>query len=129
MVSEKELQKDLQDYQNLQQQLQIVMIQRQQLSLSQAENEKAQDAVKKAAEGQQVYRLAGSVLVPRSNDDLVLELSDDADSIKMRLDIMAKQEEKLKNSLKSLQSKFEAIERQTRGGKGGDLSDSASLSG
>jgi len=111
-TTQEDLQKDYESYQKLQQQLQMVMMQRQQIDLSAAEVDRATDALSKADKGAKVFRLAGSIMVPRSKEDVQKELSDEAESLKMRKDILAKQEEKLKAILTELVKKLEAASKQ-----------------
>ena len=112
-ATQEELQKDYDSYQRLQQQLQMVMMQRQQLELAAAEIERGQDALSKADKSGKIYRLAGSIMVPRTKDELQKELAEEADTLKMRKDIVSKQEEKLKSSLTELVKKLEAATKQT----------------
>ena len=112
-ATQEDLQKDYEYYQRLQQQLQMVMMQRQQMELSSAEVERGQDALAKADKSGKIYRLAGSIMVPRSKDELLKELAEEAETLKMRKDILAKQEEKLKSSLTDIVKKLEAATKQT----------------
>lgn len=111
-VAQEDLQKDYENYQRLQQQLQMVMMQRQQLDMTAAEIERGQDALSKADKSGKIYRLAGSIMVPRSKDELEKELAEEADTLKMRKDILTKQEEKLKATLTELVKKLEAATKQ-----------------
>ena len=131
MVTEQELQKDVADYQGLQQQMQVILLQKQQVMLQEAENTRAAEALQKAVEGQQIYRLSGTVLVPRSKPDLKKELDEEGESIKMRKDVLAKQEARLKAAMEKLRAKFEQLEKDAKTG-GGPLfgsDDTGSVSG
>jgi len=112
-TTQEDLQKEYETYQRMQQQLQMVMMQRQQMEISSAEVERGQDALSKADKSGKIYRLAGSIMVPRSKDELSKELAEEADTLKMRKDILAKQEEKLKASLTEIVKKLEAATKQT----------------
>ena len=112
-TTQEDLQKEYEVYQRMQQQLQMVMMQRQQMELSSAEIERGQDALSKADESGKIYRLAGSIMVPRTKDELVKELAEEADTLKMRKEILAKQEEKLKSTLTELVKRLEAATKQT----------------
>jgi prefoldin beta subunit len=109
--TQEDFQKDVEQYQRMQQQLQMVMMQRQQIDLSAAEVERAQDALSKSEKSGKVYRLAGSIMVARSKDDVEKELSDEADSLKMRKDLLANQEENLKSALTELIKRLEAASK------------------
>ena len=110
-TTQEDFQKEVEQYQRMQQQLQMVMMQRQQIDLSASEVERAQDALSKSEKAGKIYRLAGSILVPRSKEDVEKELSEEADSLKMRKDLLAKQEEKLKATLTELVKKLEAASK------------------
>jgi len=111
-TTQEDLQKDYENYQRMQQQLQMVMMQRQQMEISSSEIERGQDALAKADKSGKVYRLAGSIMVPRTKDELLAELAEEADTLKMRKDILAKQEEKLKATLTELVKRLEAATKQ-----------------
>jgi len=108
-----DLQKDYENYQRMQQQLQMVMMQRQQMEMTAAEIERGQDALSKADKSGKIYRLAGSIMVPRAKDELEKELAEEMETLKMRKDILAKQEEKLKASLTEIVKKLEAATKQS----------------
>jgi prefoldin beta subunit len=98
---------DLLEFQGLQQQMQSIGMQKQQFQFASAELERAADAVGAAAEGK-IYRFSGSILVPAAADKLKAELSEEKEMLKIRLDAIAKAEEKLKARMLEIQKKFES---------------------
>ena len=94
------------DFQGLQQQLQLLMMQRQQLAVQLAETKKALDEVKKSEGG--LYRFAGTVMVPKKKDELEKELAGEIEAIEARGGMLQKQEEKGRERLQALAKKLEA---------------------
>ncbi len=94
------------DFQGLQQQLQLVMMQRQQLAVQLAETRKAADEVKKSEGG--LYRFAGTVLIPKKKDELEKELAGELEAMETRTSMLQKQEEKVRERLQALAKKLEA---------------------
>jgi prefoldin beta subunit len=128
MASQAELEKDVGNYQRLQQQLQMALMQRQQLEISLAENERAAKSLEGAPEGE-IYRMAGSVLVPRKKADLAKELGEEAESLKLRKDVISKQEDQLKKSLAALVSKIESAAKASKDGNLFEGADGGTISG
>ncbi len=126
-ASQPDIQKDLDNYQRLSQQLQMVLMQKQQTDLTTSENERAVKALTSASDGT-IYRMAGSVLVPRKKDDLEKELAEEAETLKLRKEVLGKQEEQLKKTLTSL---VERLEKAAKESKGKDLfgQDGTTMSG
>jgi prefoldin beta subunit len=107
------MRRDLVEFQNLQQQLQLVLMQRQQTQLQLAELEKAQEEIAKG-EGK-FFRFAGSILVPKEKNVLQKELKEEKESLELRQSVVGKQEEKLKERLNALRKKFEEFEKKSGG--------------
>jgi len=105
-----EQKKDIMDFQGLQQQLQMMMMQRQQLTVQLAETKKAAEEVKKSDGG--LYRFAGTVMVPKKKDELEKELAGEIETIETRTGMLQKQEEKVRERLQALAKKLEALDRE-----------------
>lgn len=93
-------------FEEMQRNLQAVQIQKRQIDLEISEIERALDELKKAAPDDTVYKFTGQILIKVSKDELVKELEEKLELDKTRMTILAKQEEKLKQSLTELQSKI-----------------------
>lgn len=101
-----ESKKDVIEFQGLQQQLQFVVVQKQQSSLQSMELAKALEEVE-ASKGQ-VYRFAGPVVVQKDKALLVEELKKEKEAIELRQAALSKQEEKMKERFNALRKKLEA---------------------
>lgn len=97
---------DLMEFQSLQQQLQVVAVQKQQLQLASAELDRALEA--SSTSSGKLYRSVGSILVQKEPEALKKDLSSEKEMVKLRVDSLGKQEEKLKSRLTEIQNKFEA---------------------
>jgi prefoldin beta subunit len=103
---DEETKRDIVEYQNLQQQIQMLIMQRQQALAALAETDKAADEVQKSSGT--LYRFVGSVIVPKRKDELLRELKDDKTALESRRDVFAKQEERLRKRFDELQRKLQA---------------------
>ena len=70
------LQEQLMKMQQAQQNLQSIMAQKQQLDIEKLETEKALEELKKAGDGDAVYKQAGSILIKSNKTDLIAELEE-----------------------------------------------------
>jgi prefoldin beta subunit len=71
-----------------------------------AESDKALDELKKASEDDTVYKHAGSILIKSNKKDLIAELEEHKELTKTRSIVLAKQEERVKESIKEQESKI-----------------------
>jgi len=99
------LKEQLARYDQLQQNLQAIVSQKQLLEAEKAEAERASEELKKAAADAVVYKNAGSVLVKANKDDLLKELLEKTDLTNTRILVLAKQEERIRASLQEVQNK------------------------
>ena len=100
--------KGLQEYQNLQQNLQFSAMQKQQLAIQSDEVEKAIAELDGAVEGTEIYRASGSVFVRKDRNSLKTELMEEKERIELRKNSLEKQEKKLSESFESLRKELEA---------------------
>ena len=98
-----QVQERLQRFQNLQNTLQQLMVQKQRIEMEQIESDKALETLKGADEGNKVYKSVGAVLVERSKEDVVKELEERKDFLEMRLKVIVKQEEKTREKMTGIQ--------------------------
>lgn len=103
---DKQTRDELVEYQNLQQQIQLLLLQRQQVLAAIAELEKAREEVDKSSGG--FYRFIGSVLVPKKKEELKKELKEEKESLELRRDVFQKQEARLRERFEALRKKLEA---------------------
>ena len=100
------LQEQLMKLQQSQQNLQSIMTQKQHLEIEKAETEKALEELKKVAEGDTVFKQAGTVLIKSKKQELVDELEEKHEMAKTRATVLEKQETRIKETLKEQETKI-----------------------
>jgi prefoldin beta subunit len=102
-----QIQQRLLRLQQLQQTLQGVMAQKQQLEMQLTEVEQATSELEKLDETAVIYKSIGALLVKSEKDKVTAELTERKELVKMRVDVLAKQEERLRTQVKDLQEKLQ----------------------
>ena len=82
------------------------MMQKQQLEMEKAESDKALEELKKAADNDAVYKHSGSILIKSNKTELIAELEEKKELTETRSKVLAKQEERIKESIKEQESKI-----------------------
>lgn len=100
------LQEQIGKLQQSQQNLQSIMTQRQHLEMEKAETEKALDELKKVADGDSVFKQAGTVLIKSDKKTLTDELEEKIELAKTRSTVLEKQEVRVKETLKEQEAKI-----------------------
>ncbi len=118
------LKEQLARFEQLQQNLQAILVQKQQVELEAAEVERALSELKKVSENDSVYKSAGNILVKADRTELVKELEERKELAKTRTTVLAKQEQRVSENINELQSK---IEEAIRGKQGVPPSQSGTL--
>jgi prefoldin beta subunit len=111
--------------QQLQQNLQAIMMQKQQLEVENVETDRALEELKKAGPEDAVYKAAGSIMVKAKKDEVVKELEEKKELSATRVKVLEKQETRVKENLKEVEAK---INEMIRGGgpqQGGGAASSA----
>lgn len=93
-------------FEETQRNLQSVQIQKRQVELEINDIEHALNELKKTGAEDSVYRFSGQILIKVNKDELLKELEEKLELDKTRTTILARQEEKLKQSLSEIQSKI-----------------------
>lgn len=104
----KQVQDKLAQFQNIQNQLQVVAAQKQQLILSSAEVENALTELSKSTEGR-IYKAAGSLLIESSREDADKFLKESKETAAARIQILEKQEKKLSEKFSSVKEEIEGM--------------------
>jgi len=102
-----QIQQRLLRLQQLQQTLQGVLAQKQQLTLQLSEVENAASELDKLNETAVIYKSIGALLVKSKKDKVTTELTERKELLKMRVDVLAKQETRLRTQAKDLQEKLQ----------------------
>ena len=102
-----QIQQRLLRLQQLQQTLQGVLSQKQQLDMQLTEVEQAVGELEKLNETSVIYKSIGALLVKSEKDKVTVELNERKELLKMRVEILSKQEERLRTQVKDLQEKLQ----------------------
>jgi prefoldin beta subunit len=103
------LQEQIGKMQQSQQNLQSILMQKQQVEMENAESDRALEELKKAADGDQVFKYAGSILIKSDKKSLIDELEEKKELSKTKSIVLAKQEERLKASLQEQEQKIQEM--------------------
>jgi len=103
------VQEQLARLQQTQQNLQSIMMQKQQLESEKLETEKALEELKKAGDDESVFKHAGTIMIKSNKKDLIDELEEQVELAKTKATLLVKQEERLKTTLKEQETKIQEI--------------------
>ncbi|ASI99709.1 prefoldin subunit beta [Thermococcus celer] len=98
-----------------QQQLQLVIQQKQKVQLELTEAKKALEEIEKVEEGTTIYKTVGTLIVKTDKARAVEELKEKVETLEVRLNALDRQEKKLNEKLKELTAKIQAALRPTAG--------------
>lgn len=101
------LKEQLARFEQLQQNLQAVLMQKQQVEAEQAEAEKALEELNKSANSDMIFKFAGNLLIKVQKDAIMKELSEKKELASTRSLVLAKQEVRFRANLKEIQTKID----------------------
>jgi len=110
-----QVQDQLMKLQQAQQNLQSIAAQKQQLEIERVETDRALEELKKAGDGDAVYKHAGSVLIRSTRDSLISELEERKELAGTRTTVLQKQEARVQESLREYQTKLNEMMRNAAG--------------
>ena len=110
------LKEQLARLQQLQQNLQAIMMQKQQVELEISETERALEELKKTTPDDVVYKLAGPLMVKSDRDNLIKELEEKKELSNTRTVVLGKQESRVKENLKEVENKINQMMHMAQGG-------------
>ena len=102
-----EIQQRLLRLQQLQQTLQGIIAQKQQLELQLNEVEQALSELEKMNETAVIYKSIGAILVKSQKSTVMEELKERKELLKMRVNVLAKQDDRIRTQAKDLQEKLQ----------------------
>ncbi len=105
------VQEQLAKLQQTQQNLQSILMQKQQLESEKHETEKALEELKKASDDESVFKHAGTIMIKSNKKDLIDELEEQIELVKTKASLLVKQEERLKIALKEQETKIQELMR------------------
>tara|TARA_Y100001949_G_C15815436_1_gene255369 strand:- start:96 stop:473 length:378 start_codon:yes stop_codon:yes gene_type:complete len=103
------VQEQLAQFQQTQQNLQSILMQKQQLESQKLETEKALEELKKAGDDEAVFKHAGTIMIKSNKKDLLEELEEQMELAKTKASLLAKQEERLKTTIKEQETKIQEM--------------------
>jgi prefoldin beta subunit len=109
------LKEQLSRLQQLQQNLQAIMMQKQQVEIEIVETDRALEELKKIGTQDPVYKSAGPILIKSQKEDLIKELGEKKELSNTRVMVLAKQETRVKDNLKEVENKINQMIRGTQG--------------
>jgi prefoldin beta subunit len=112
------LREQLTRLQQMQQNLQAILMQKQQLEAESVEIEKATEELKKSEQDVVVYKSVGPLLIRTKKDDTLKELDEKKDLSNTRLVVLGKQETRVKENLKEVENKINEMIRMGQGQPG-----------
>ena len=107
------VQEQLAQFQQTQQNLQSILMQKQQLESQKLETEKALEELKKAGDDDAVFKHAGTIMIKSNKKDLLEELEEQMELAKTKASLLAKQEERLKATLQEQETKIQEMMKGT----------------
>jgi prefoldin beta subunit len=111
------LREQLSRLQQLQQNLQAIMMQKQQVELEIVEIDRALDELRKLeGNNASVYKSAGPLLIKTNKDDVQKELEEKKELSNTRLTVLGKQETRVKDNLKEVENKINTMIHQMQAG-------------
>lgn len=93
--------------QQLQQNLQSLLTQKQQIELERTEIDQALEELQKLTEDTVIYKSIGTLLVKSNKTAVTTELNEKKELINTRISVLGKHEERLRSQLKDLQDKLQ----------------------
>jgi prefoldin beta subunit len=102
-----QIQERLLRLQQLQQTLQTILAQKQQVELELTEIEQALSELQKIADDTTIYKAIGSLLVKAEKPKVTADLDERKELLNVRVQVLGKQEERLRGQLKDLQTKLQ----------------------
>jgi prefoldin beta subunit len=96
------------DFQNYQQKIQSIMIQKESLKLQNMEIERALKELNSTNQ-KTAYKITGQIMVSKPVEELKSELSETKENIELRIKSLEKTEEKINNKLKEIQAKLKEV--------------------
>ena len=103
------VQEQLARLQQTQQNLQSILMQKQQLESEKLEIGKALEELKKTSDDELVFKHAGTIMIKSNKKDLIEELEEQVELAKTKASILVKQEERLKTTLKEQETKIQEM--------------------
>jgi prefoldin beta subunit len=100
--------------QQLQQNLQAIMMQKQQIELEIVETERAMEELSKTTTSDSIYKAAGPLLIKSEKDTIEKDLTEKKELANTRVMVLGKQELRVKENLKEVENKINQMLKGTQ---------------
>lgn len=100
--------------QQLQQNLQAIMMQKQQIELEIVETERALEELNKTTTSDSIYKAAGPLLIKSEKDTIEKDLTEKKELANTRVMVLGKQELRVKENLKEVENKINQMLKGTQ---------------
>lgn len=100
--------------QQLQQNLQAIMMQKQQIELEIVETERALEELNKITTADSIYKAAGPLLIKSEKDTIEKDLTEKKELANTRVMVLGKQELRVKENLKEVENKINQMLKGTQ---------------
>lgn len=100
--------------QQLQQNLQAIMMQKQQIELEIVETERALEELNKTSTSDSIYKAAGPLLIKSEKDTIEKDLTEKKELANTRVMVLGKQELRVKENLKEVENKINQMLKGTQ---------------
>ena len=107
-MNEEEVKELLGQLQNLQQQMQTVVFQKESLKLQNIEIDKAMEELNKTNQAN-AFKITGQIMISKSVGEIKKELTETKEDVDLKLKSLEKTEERINNKLKELQTKLKEV--------------------
>lgn len=104
-----QLQDKLAQFQNLQNQMQMITMQKQQLFIQSADIDNALGALAKSVAGEKIYKAAGPLLIETNKDESEKRLKEGKELAETRVKMLEKQEKKMSEKLDELKAEIQGM--------------------
>jgi prefoldin beta subunit len=101
-----QIQERLVKMQRLQQTLQSILAQKQQVAVESSETDQALGELQKMTDEAVIYKAMGTILVKTERTKMITELTERKDLLSTRVTVLGKQEERLRNQLKDIETQL-----------------------
>ena len=107
-MDEEEARNLVAQFQNMQQQLQALLIQKESMKVQSMEIDRALEELSKSNQ-KSVYKISGQIMISKNVDELKKELEETKENVEIKIKSMEKTEERVTNKLKELQNKLKEV--------------------
>lgn len=107
-MNEEQTREKVGQFQNYQQQLQAILIQKETMQLQLMEINKALEELN-STKNENAYKITGQIMVNKSVEELKKELNETKEALELKIKSLEKTEEKVTNKLKELETEIRSL--------------------